>query len=69
MSLATLNIMPSMSDEAVFVEHKPHLAWPWQVRVRIKGGKSVMIMAYKTEGPAERAKERLQLDRAGRKEI
>ena len=40
------------SASTAYVEHKPHLKWPYQVRIINRHGRSVMVWAAKTEAHA-----------------
>lgn len=45
------------------LEHKPHLSYPWQIRVKRLSGKWIVVDAKKTEVEAQRVKDRIIADR------
>jgi hypothetical protein len=49
-----------MEKEAPRIEHKPHLNYPWQVRIKSPRGKWVMLEARKTEAECIKIIERLK---------
>jgi|GEM_PF-3324960 hypothetical protein len=49
-----------MDREPPRIEHKPHLNYPWQVRIKNHRGKWVMLEARKTEAECIRIVERLK---------
>lgn len=50
---------------SAFIEHKPHLLYPWQILVRTAAGKTFVMYACKEEAAARRRLAKLQEDQKG----
>lgn len=52
-------------SETIRIEHKPHLNYPYQVRVLNRRGKWVMLDARKSRSQAQRIVDRIVASRDG----